>query len=384
MSSKEQIQSYLKLIKESGDLSGIPESELPREDRELLEQLWSEGLVDKSRDMLEGLDIDEDWSKLQAHFQDSKVRRLTMPRIMKYAAIFVGVVCLSLFFKYMIDSPKSIGLPNGNVITLNTGKDIKAILANKKQTISLSSGEVVAVQEDNLLRYIGESTSEDLVYNELQIPYGKTFTLLLSDGTRVELNSGTKIKFPARFPKVGKREVFMEGEAYFKVSKDKEHPFIVNSDDVAVEVLGTEFNVSAYAEQSDISTVLVEGSVSLSHSANPGDTLLLKPGNKGTWSKSKAEMEISQVNTSLYTSWLTGEIVFRDTPFSDLLLKLERTYNVSIINHNKDLAELTFNARYNRNVETIADVLEALKVIVPFEYNTKEGSAGTHQLIVIN
>jgi len=92
---------------------------------------------------------------------------------------------------------------------------------------------------------------------------------------------------------------------------------------------------------------------------------------------------ILQVNTSLYTSWLTGDIVFRDTPFDELLLKLERAYNVSFVNHNQNLTELTFNARYNRNVEMITDVMEALKIIVPFEYGIRKDGEGPHQLIEI-
>lgn len=381
MSKKEQLQTYLQKLKASGNIEDIPNSGLSESDKELFGKILEEGLIDESLELMEGLDVEQDWMGLQKRLAARKVRKLPIRSVLKYAAIFVGVVSLGLALKWAFYTNDT--LPYNNVITLDTGDDVKPILENKKQSIRLTSGEVVAVQEGNTLRY-DPGNADQVVFNELHIPNGKMFTLLLSDGTEIHLNSGTHIRYPVKFPKKGNREVTMKGEAYFKVSKDKDHPFIVNSEDVAVQVLGTEFNVTAYEEESAINTVLVEGSVSLSHASNPKNKFLLKPGNKGSWSKAQETISVDEVDTKLHTSWLTGEIVFRDTPFSELLIKLERTYNVGITNNNHELEGRAFNARYNRKVESIEDVLEALRIIAPFGYTIQKKDADSIKEIIIN
>ncbi len=381
MSKKEQLLKYLQKLKTSENTGNVPDIGLSKADKELLDKILEEGLVDEAIGFMQSLDEEQDWADVQKRLSGKKVRKLHMPTILKYAAIFIGVVSLGIALKLTLQH-KEQPLPE-NTITLHTGDAVKTIQEGEKQSIVLASGEVVAVQEGNTLRY-DPGNVDHPVFNELHVPYGKVFTLVLSDGTEIQLNSGTHIKYPVKFPTKGNREVTMTGEAYFKVSKNKEHPFIVNSEQVAVQVLGTEFNVTSYKEQSTINTVLVEGSVSLSHESDPESKTLLEPGNKGSWDKTQETMSVEKVDTLLYTSWLNGEIVFRDTPFSELLTKLERAYNVRIVNKNIGLEEKAFNARYNIKVESIEDVLEALKIIAPFGYEIKDKSTVHTKEITIN
>ena len=234
---------------------------------------------------------------------------------------------------------------------------------------------------DTLIYDVNEDI-EGLVFNELSVPNGKLFTLILSDGTEIHLNSGTKIRFPVNFPKVGNREVYVYGEAYFDVTKDSLHPFIVNSKEVAIKVLGTEFNFSSYNEQKEVVTVLVEGSVSINHVLNSMEEVILEPGQKGAWNRDKKNLSVTKVDTSLYTSWVSGEIVLRDTPFSELITTLERVYNVKILNTNIRMEKRTFNARFNRNIEGVVDVLEGLKLIVPFDYELKRENENINQITI--
>src|SRR5690606_33232023 len=348
--------------------------------RETLAQIMEEGLVDDSLELLEGLDVEGDWQGLQRKFSKQRARGTKPGKILKYAAIFIGALTLGLGTKWILQSgPEPL---YDNVITLDMGKNVTPFHEDKKQAITLPSGEVVAVKEDRTLTY-EPGFSQELVYNELHIPNGKMFTLILSDGTAVQLNSGTHIRYPVKFAEDGNREIRMSGEAFFKVSHDPGRPFIVNSGGMAIEVLGTSFNVSAYEDENTVNTVLIEGSVSLSHSSAPKEKVRLTQGKKGSWSKLDRALSVGQVDTRLYTSWIAGEHVLRDTPFSELLQRLERTYNVRIINNDRELGEKTFNARYNRNVEPIETVLEALRVIVPFEYtiNAKQGD-GTQEIII--
>src|SRR5690606_36367432 len=107
------------------------------------------------------------------------------------------------------------------------------------------------------------TNSDKLAYNTLKIPFGKKFRLQLSDGTMVHINSGSTLKYPIKFIAGENRQVYLDGEAFFDVAKDKKHPFIVNADNLNVRVLGTHFNVSNYPEDAVTDVVLVEGSVGM-------------------------------------------------------------------------------------------------------------------------
>ena len=122
-----------------------------------------------------------------------------------------------------------------------------------------------------------------MVYNTLKIPYGKKFEVQLSDGTIVHLNAGTSLRYPVQFVKNQSRQVYLTGEAFFEVSKDKAHPFTVNTQEVNVEVLGTKFNVNSYTEDVSTDVVLVEGKVSLYKDKKTAENqVYLTPGLKGS------------------------------------------------------------------------------------------------------
>jgi len=380
MSKKEQLQAYLEELKKSGSLDGLSSSGLSDADREILTEILEQGLVEESLALLEDLDVDWDWESIHRRLNTEKTRILPLRSLLKYAAIFIGLISLGIALERSL-STNAVPIQE-DMITLQIGNDVKPIEEHEKQDIILPSGQVVAVKEGNTLKYNPGYTEEPL-FNELHIPHGKMFTIVLSDGTQVELNSGTHIRYPVKFSKEGAREISMSGEAYFKVSKDLERPFIVKSGEMAIQVLGTEFNVSAYEEEHSISTVLVEGSVSLSQVSDSKNSLLLKPGHKGSWNRTDQTLSLDQVDTQLYTSWLHGEIVFRDTPFSEILIKLERFYNIKITNHNKELDGVAFDARYNREFESIEDVMAALRIIVPFEYSINSKNEVNIKEIVI-
>lgn len=194
-----------------------------------------------------------------------------------------------------------------------------------------------------------------LVYNTIKIPYGKKFEVQLSDGTLVHLNAGTSLRYPVQFVKNQNRQVYLLGEAFFEVEKDKEHPFDVNTQNVNVEVLGTKFNVDTYSENPRTDVVLVEGKVSLYKDQKTKENqVYLKPGEKGSNERGQSEITTEQVNTEYYTAWIKGSLVFKNASFDDIIKKLERRYNVTFINKNKVLGKEIFNARFdNEPIEVV-------------------------------
>ncbi|MCV2487682.1 FecR family protein [Flavobacterium sp. SH_e] len=276
----------------------------------------------------------------------------------KYAAILV--VALGGFYFYKNSSSelarKNVIVPRVDEIVLQYGNgSSENIDTSEVKEITDKDGNIIGKQEKNRLVYDKALADGELVYNTLKVPYGKKIEVQLSDGTLVHLNSGTALRYPVQFGKNKNRQVYLTGEAYFEVSKDKAHPFTVNSQEVNVEVLGTKFNVDAYANNSSTDVVLVEGKVSLYKDQKTNDNqVFLTPGFKASNLKGQSTFKTEQVNTDYYTAWVTGSLVFKNASFDDIIKKLERQYNVTFINRNKTLGREIFNARFdNEPIEVV-------------------------------
>lgn len=373
MNSDPKLINILKEIVNKGDFDASKIALLPLEEQELIKDLQRNGLLEEALSYVESMDADKNWEELKGKINASeKSVVINWKNIFKYAAVFICLLSLIYVFQYKTGKESKIVVsPDAIQLVLENG-DIQVLNPNGEQQIIKKNGEVVASQKENEINYRSANSMNKLVFNEIKIPYGKTFKVMLSDGTLVNINAGSSLKYPVQFIKGHNREVVLEGEAFFDVAKDKAHPFIVKTRGVDVKVLGTKFNVSSYREDIDISTVLVEGSVSLSAVDNANTKAMLVPGEKGSWDSKKAEIAIDKVDTRFYTEWINGEIVFRKTAFKDIIIKLERTYNVTIENNRKDILDKKFNASFNTNVESIEKVLETMSKIQGFTYK-KEG-----------
>ncbi|MFD0990056.1 FecR family protein [Mariniflexile jejuense] len=269
--------------------------------------------------------------------------------ILKYAA--VAILFLSIGYLYKNDiflKTNTSVIPTESITLQLENGDIKIIQSDGTMQLVDAKGNQIGVQTKNQIVYSNTTNNETLVYNTLTVPYGKRFEVQLSDGTIVHLNSGTSLKYPVKFIKGKNREVFLTGEAFFTVTKDKKHPFIVNAENLNVEVLGTEFNVSAYPEDTTTDVVLVEGSVGMYKDAQTlqNGTMLI-PSTKGTLNKKDQQITTQKVNTLIYTSWIQGGLFFRNIPFENIAKKLERHYNKKIIITNEQLKNEIFNANFN-------------------------------------
>ncbi|WP_034040906.1 FecR family protein [Wocania ichthyoenteri] len=292
--------------------------------------------------------------KRKSLVSQSKKKRFII-KSLSIAALFisfiaVGVLYQNNYFSNTLNLDQELVPKTSITLQLDNGA-IKIIDTKESQELVNEEGNVVGKQVKSSIAYSNALKTNELTYNILSIPYGKTFQLLLSDGTKVYLNAGTSIKYPIKFLEGYSREVFLEGEAYFDVATDKEHLFVVNNNGLNVEVYGTKFNVSTYPEDTITDVVLVEGSVSMYKTdditeLNKSDKVLLIPGMKGSFNKKDKQIDTKPVITSIYTSWIHGELVFRDMTFENILKKLERHYNVSITINDKVLANEIFNASF--------------------------------------
>jgi ferric-dicitrate binding protein FerR (iron transport regulator) len=186
----------------------------------------------------------------------------------------------------------------------------------------------------------------DIPMNQLIIPYGKTSEVILSDGTTVFLNAGSRLIYPESF--TGKtREVFLSGEAFFDVKKDANRPFIVQLDVFRVKVFGTRFNVSAYPTDNIVETVLAEGRVSMfKNNARLLDKPIeLIPNQLASFDRTTKETSLKTVNTDNYILWTTGVLKFESADLQRIVQRLERYYNIRIEINDSDLGSLHISGK---------------------------------------
>ena len=231
-------------------------------------------------------------------------------------------------------------LADGEVLNLDEKKE-KDEIKEKDGTVISNTGSALVYDAS------AKAESKMITYNSLVVLRGGEYQLQLEDGTKVWLNSETRLRYPTKFAN-DKREVLLEGEAYFEVSKDKNRPFIVKTQDVDVRVLGTQFNVSSYADEDAIRTTLVEGSVFVMDRKNPEKNLLLNPGYQAVYAKDVKELESKKVNVDLYTSWKDGKFVFQESSLLDIMNRVSRWYDVKVFYQNNEVGDLSFTGTLKR------------------------------------
>ncbi len=310
--------------------------------------------------------------KSRIKVEENKSKRIQLIKnYVSYAAIFVAIFSLGYFSSVNQTDKVEIEkiIPKKYDIVLSSDDQelvIEKDKSDKKESKKIIS-EINLIQKSDELIYDKNSTIKELVYHTLKVPYGKRFNVVFSDGSKAYLNSGSVIKYPVKFIENKKREVFLEGEAFFDVTESTNNLFVVNSNGINVEVYGTKFNVRNYFEDFNSDIVLVEGSVGIKNSGILEETIL-KPGFKGSVNKENFSVETTKVNTKIYTSWIDGEVIFRNETFSQILKKLERLYNVTIIDNRQELSNEFFNAAIDVENEDIGKVLNYFNKIYKIEY----------------
>lgn len=267
-------------------------------------------------------------------------------------------------------------LPDGSVIDMN-----------KQEVEVMVDGVQVKYQEGVLLYQIKEelpeenqssSTAEEdketvsqktvqqaMQSNELVTPRGGENTVILSDGTTVHLNAGSKLTYPVRF--AGKRRlVALEGEAYFDVAADAKRPFVVRTHLGEISVLGTAFNVNAYRDSPVCYTTLVRGKVRVD--AGNKQTITLLPGEQAMLTAS--HMEKREVNLEEYVGWVSGKYVFNDRPLGEIMKVFERWYNIRVHYEIPAMKNITYSGSLNRDA-TINTFLDALELTGDLTYEIR-------------
>lgn len=214
---------------------------------------------------------------------------------------------------------------------------------------------------------------EELVYYETTaVPDSKT-KIMLPDSSVVWLNANASLRYPREFTEKT-RQVSISGEAFFEVHKDAVKPFIVQTDGIRIQVLGTTFNVEAEAQSDKIEVTLLTGKIAIYTNANHSGQAdrILSPGEQAVFTKADKAMAIYQNRTENATSWVTGEFRFKDNTLEEITRELQRAFHVKIHIGNESLRKQTFNADFT-DKETLEEILSILQISARYKIEKEKG-----------
>ena len=306
------------------------------------------------------IDCGKAWRKIRPVRKISRIRQ-----VMKYVAIMLLPLCVGLLLfireqkKEQVVYVEPTVRPGGKlaVLTLSTGEQIE--LARSVSAMSEQGAEISNSMGNELVyKQVGDMAPVKEVYNTISVPRGGEYKIVLADGTTVWLNSDSDIRFPVTFSG-DKRQVELQGEAYFEVAKNVEKPFIVKINDYNIRVTGTQFNVRNYSGE-NVATTLVEGSVQLERGKEvqkmyPGQQALLVNG----------QLVVKKVDVVDVIGWREGTFSFKEVRLEDIINELARWYDFDVYYQDTDVKNYHFTAWFRRNasIEEVIEVLEKTKKI---------------------
>lgn len=260
------------------------------------------------------------------------------------------------------------------ILQLASGEELVLKKDNQQE---VAMGEGMMLQRDSIRENgCDESSTEEngekqVVYNSVRVPKGGEYNLTLADGTNVWLNSDSELRFPARF--VGNtRVVDLKGEAFFEVRADKTHPFIVRTGNADIKVLGTAFDVMNYEDEANVVVALQQGKVSFVTKETEGEREL-KPGEVLRMNKDSGYVAVTQEDVERLSAWRTGYFYFENMPMEELVVKLERWYQVKFVFANEEVKRMRFTGavkKYN-NLNYILNVIEKTQDISFVDFGGK-------------
>lgn len=319
----------------------------------------------------QAFDYSESLKQVKQRIIQRRKRKLTAV-VLKYAAVFIGLAAIG-FFVYQLPSDKNTEPVQQPVPVVERGTILPG---TDKAVLTLGDGSEITLGEDKsyqkgniqtkgeMLLYADTKQGEkELEYNELSVPRGGRYALTLADGTKVWLNSESKLRYPVSFPEDQPRTVFLlYGEAYFEVTPSELHHgnlFKVNVRKMSAEVLGTEFNIKAYQEEPNVYTTLVEGSVSVGKEAVKKT---LKPYQQAILTETAEDFEIRTVDSFNELLWKEGIFSFKHKTLKEIMTVLSRWYDMEVYFENPKLEKAKFTGVLDKDqsIEEIMKIIQAL------------------------
>ena len=335
------------------------------QNQESLMDLIQEAVIRKGKSR--NIDVGKEWEKVCRKANVQKEKKQPRQHSFIWGAITGIAATILAFFVFTYvnhqsgDTYTPVDAKMLGSITLSTDEGETADLKKDTQLNELFGADM-SVGEDGKPELVCDAKAADApVQNRhLQTPTGKDFKVVLADGTTVWMNAETTLDYPTRF-EGNTRNVRLKGEAYFKVTKDPSHPFIVEVDGMQAKVLGTELYVKGNGVKNN-SVALVNGSVEVT-GLNAKKTVMLTPGQEARCNGN--DLSVADINTDVYTYWRDGYFYFEDQPLSAVMDKISKWYNVKVDFENKKLRDVRVRYFFVRteSVERAVAILNRMKIM---------------------
>lgn len=310
-------------------------------------------------------DKEKEFARLERDFYERKSRRMTLrwsvaASIILLVGLFVGRTVTEW---RDLDDARVLAKTERNVpgakaeLILSTGE--RVVLDRKN--VAIEGLNEMGIRNDSVtgLDYAtAKVEGKEIMYNTMRIPVGGFYQLALSDGSKVWLNSMTELRFPVTFTGE-QRKVYLTGEAYFEVTHDSVHPFIVETPDgMEVKVYGTEFNMNTY-EKGVVQTVLVKGKVGVRGGVLGKEVVLARADGCVPWEKT-GRNQVENVDHYKYVAWKDGEFVFERETIEEIMERLSRWYDVKVFYSNESLKQKRFTGAISRykDIEQVLHLIE--------------------------
>ncbi len=314
---------------------------------------------------------DEIWRRVQSELWPSS-KKVRLARQWKIAASVIILICTGGSLLILDHQKSSIDYhsiarvePTGGEVKLILSDHTEKVIDSREPSFDYSRHGKVVIDSTTVVHEAQKTDKKnEETLNQIVVPKGRRSSLILSDGTKVFLNSGSRIIYPVTFNKK-KREVYVEGEAFFYVYHNSSCPFYVATDHLTVRVLGTQFNIKSYADEAYTSVVLVKGSVQAV--AKTGN-VLMKENELLTVSNETGKTKLEEANVIEYISWKDGWMYCNNESIGSIATKLSRYYDVNIQLKDKKVGEMTMTGKLDLKSECTS-VLDVISFTAPVEYN---------------
>lgn len=314
---------------------------------------------------------------------EKSISKNNKTKIKWYQLSAAALVLISLsVLLYLNPFENDLSKQENKVATVAKGKAIIILEDGSQIILDNSNSEILAQQgivstntgKKGQLNYEGSLNNVDEIkFNTVSIPRGGEYQLVLSDGTKVWLNSESTLKFPMQF--VGNdRKVELTGEAYFEVTENKKKPFSVSVKNTEIKVLGTHFNINAY---NMVNTTLIEGSVKLKSGVNE---VLLKPGEFGV-KNNKGKFDVGEADIEAVVAWRNGYFVFRDETIKSMMEKVSRWYDVDV-EYQENVGEKEFYGKISRELN-LKELLKNIELTGSVKFKIVENNKGGKSKVVV-
>lgn len=340
--------------------------ENPHLEQSIEEAIAEFGALSMDKHSLPSTEKEALYTTLMKNIHKQKRRKLYLQYFTSIAAVLV-IAIVSVVYLQMHKSKSQLGLIENNTIIGQTLNEQEVyIISGESKTNLTNNSELELTHDENVVVTDSAKTKQEIrlattSMNKLVVPYGKRSNLVLADGTKVFINSGTQVDFPTKFTG-NTREITVNGEVFIEVKKDTSKPFIVHTNSMNIEVFGTSFNVTDYDDDFSKTVVLVEGSVAIKAD---GRETMLKPNRK--LEIRDGEFTEETVDVSEYISWTKGVLECNEMPFSEILKRVGRYYNVDFENS----PDILLNSKTCSGKLFLSDNLDSVMVSISVLSSTK-------------